>query len=206
MFDTTDTPSLRSLLPLRRSLRSLRSLLPLRLRFLPHPSLRLRLQGPLCGLIALALLASSLPGFAAEEGEQAPDFTLPSIYEGQPDITLSDFRGKVVYLDFWASWCAPCLVSTPLYNELYHRYKDQGLEVVAVNVDNSVEDGLDFLIDTPLDFTIPIDTEGDVLVDFDVVGMPTSYLIDSEGIVRMVHVGFRDGDIEIIETAILDNL
>ena len=157
-------------------------------------------------LIAIILLAASLPGFAAEEGEPAPDFTLPSIYEGQPDITLSDFRGKVVYLDFWASWCAPCLVSMPLYNELYHRYKDQGLEVVAVNVDNSVEDGLDFLIDTPLDFTIPIDTEGDVLVDFDVVGMPTSYLIDSEGIVRMVHVGFRDGDIEIIETAIQDAL
>jgi cytochrome c biogenesis protein CcmG/thiol:disulfide interchange protein DsbE len=140
--------------------------------------------------------------FAVEEGDAAPDFTLPSIQEGQADFTLSAMKGKTVYIDFWASWCAPCLKSLPLYNELYHKYKDQGLEMVAISVDNPIEDGLDFLLDTPLDFILPADPEGDIPELYGVFGMPTSYLIGPDGTVRMVHIGFRDGDIEMVEEAI----
>ena len=142
----------------------------------------------------------------AIKGEIAPDFTLPSLYEDQPPITLSDLRGKTVYLDFWASWCAPCIISLPLYNDLYHKYKERGLEVVGVNVDNPPEDGLDFLLDTPLDFLIPADTDGSISALFGVEGMPTSYLIAPDGTVLMVHAGFRGGDIAEIEAAIEEAL
>lgn len=140
---------------------------------------------------------------AAEEGEQVPNFTLPSIHADQPAISMESLRGKTVYVDFWASWCAPCLKSLPLYNAMYHKYKDQGLEIVAINVDNPIEDGLDFLIDTPLDFLIPADPSGETAELFEVIGMPTSYLIAPDGTVKLVHMGFRDGDMELIEEEIV---
>ena len=157
-------------------------------------------------LLALILLFASVPAVAAEEGDMAPDFTLPSIYEGQPDINLASLAGKVVYIDFWASWCAPCLTSLPLYNEIYHRYRDQGLEVLGITVDDPIEDGLEFLADTALDFPIPADPENEVMDLYSVFGMPTSFLIGRDGEVKLVHMGFRDGDIEQIEQAIKDAL
>jgi thiol-disulfide isomerase/thioredoxin len=150
--------------------------------------------------MALALISST--SLAVDEGDQAPDFTLPSIYADQPAISLSDLAGKTVYVDFWASWCAPCLTSLPLYNELYHKYSDQGLEIVAINVDNPIEDGLFFLEDNPLDFLIPADPDGETAELFGVIGMPSSYLIAPDGEITLVHMGFRSGDIEIIEEEI----
>jgi len=161
----------------------------------PRPLLKLLLG---CLLLPLPLLAH-----AAEEGDQAPDFALPSIYDSADTISLSDYAGKAVYVDFWASWCAPCLISLPQYNELYREYRDQGLEIVAINVDRPVEEGLFFLEDTPLDFPVPSDPDGDSLELFGVIGMPTSYLIAPDGTVELVHVGFRQGDIETITEAIV---
>jgi len=149
--------------------------------------------------LVLGISASVL---ALEEGQPAPDFTLPDILEGKPAITLSTLRGKTVYVDFWASWCAPCLRSMPLINELYAQYKDRGFEVIAINVDDPIEDGREFLLETPLDYLIAADTDNEVLEQYGVRGMPTSFLIDSEGIVRMVHVGFRENDIQVIEAAV----
>ena len=142
------------------------------------------------------------PLFALEEGDKIPDFDLASIYEGQANIALSNLDGKTLYIDFWASWCAPCITSLPQYNDLYKKYKQDGLEIIAINVDNPIEDGLDFLIDTPLDFLIPQDPEGDAAELFGVIGMPSSYLISPEGNVELVHMGFRNGDIDIIEEEI----
>lgn len=154
-------------------------------------------------ILALTIATlSSTAALAVEEGDAVPDFSIASIYADQPAITMAGLKGKTVYIDFWASWCAPCLSSLPLYNEMYHKYKDQGFEIVAINVDNPIEDGLDFLLDTPLDFLIPADPDGDAAELFEVFGMPTSYLIDPDGTVKLVHVGFRNGDIEIIEAAI----
>ena len=151
-------------------------------------------------IVTLNLLCSTL--FALEEGDKIPDFDLASIYEGQPNIALSNLEGKTLYIDFWASWCAPCITSLPQYNDLYKTYKQDGLEIIAINVDNPIEDGLDFLIDTPLDFLIPKDPEGDAAELFGVIGMPSSYLISPEGNVELVHMGFRNGDIDIIEEEI----
>lgn len=143
---------------------------------------------------------------AVEVGDTAPSFTLPDIHADKPDISLESLRGKTVYVDFWASWCAPCLRSMPLINELYDKYRDQDFEVIAINVDDPIEDGLDFLLDTPLDYLIAADTENDVLSEFGVTGMPTSFLIDKDGTIRMIHMGFRTNDIEIIEAAVVELL
>lgn len=157
-------------------------------------------------LALMALSAVSTSALAVEEGDTAPVFDLPSIYADQPAISTASLEGKTVYVDFWASWCAPCLTSLPLYNDMYHKYKDQGLEIVAINVDNPIEDGLDFLLDTPLDFLIPADPDGEAAELFEVIGMPTSYLIEPDGTVKLVHMGFRSGDIEMIEEAIQESL
>jgi len=151
-----------------------------------------------CCLLTIATGFSS----AVEVGEVAPDFTLADIHSGDLDFTLSKLRGQVVYLDLWASWCAPCLRSLPLYNELHSRYQNQGVAVIGVNVDDPTEDGLEFLLDTPLDFKIPADPEGNVPELYGVRAMPTSFLIDRNGVIRMIHEGFRDGDLENIENHI----
>lgn len=161
------------------------------------------------GVLLATLLGLSLVNsvaLAVEEGDLAPDFTLPDLVAGGADFTLSDLRGKTVYLDFWASWCAPCLRSLPLYNDLYLKYRDQGLEVIGVNIDNPAEDGLDFLEETPLDFKTPSDLDGKVPEMYSILGMPTSFLIAPDGTVKLVHMGFRDGDLEIIESAIKEVL
>lgn len=155
---------------------------------------------------SILILALPLTVQAVEEGDTAPLFTLPDIQEGKPAISLESLRGKTVYVDFWASWCAPCLRSMPLINELYGKYRDQDFEVIAINVDDPIEDGQDFLLDTPLDYLIAADTDNVVLNEFGVTGMPTSFLIDEHGTVRMVHMGFRANDIEIIEAAVRELL
>ena len=152
---------------------------------------RLRMAGMFL-LIHCSLLTTQ--ALALEVGDTAPSLSLPSIFADQAPIDLDALRGKTVYVDFWASWCAPCLRSMPAYNELYNRLKGEDFEFVAINVDNPIEDGLDFLIDEPLDFLIPSDPDGEAAELFGVIGMPTSYLIDPEGTIRLVHMGFRDGE------------
>lgn len=153
-------------------------------------------------VVTITLVLTYSASLALEEGDQIPEFDIASIYESQPNISLKNLEGKTLFIDFWASWCAPCITSLPLYNEIYHKYQDRGLEIIAVNVDNPIEDGLDFLLDTPLDFLIPQDPEGDVSEMFGVIGMPSSYLVSPDGNVRLVHMGFRNGDIDIIEEEI----
>ena len=158
------------------------------------------------GMLGACMTFTSV-AMTLEKGELAPVFVLPDIQEGNPAIALAALKGKTVYVDFWASWCAPCLRSLPQINELYAEYKDRGFEVIAINVDDPIEDGRDFLLDTPLDYLIAADTDNAVLNQYGVIGMPTSFLIDPQGTVRMVHMGFKEKDVEIIEqelVAVLD--
>ena len=152
-------------------------------------------------VVPVALAEKAASGSFPVSEMMAPN-ALPDIAEGKPPITLSALRGKTVYVDFWASWCAPCLRSMPLINELYAKYREQGFEVIAINVDDPVEDGREFLLDTPLDYLIAADPKGEMLGAYAVRGMPTSFLIDRDGVVRLVHMGFRDNDIVLIEDAV----
>lgn len=160
----------------------------------------LRSAGFLCTFLLPSLV------LAVETGDTAPDFALPLL--GASDgttLALGDLRGKVVYVDFWASWCAPCLVSIPLLNELRERYVAEGkaFEVFAVNVDSDPEDGIEFLLDEPVGYPVVSDPEGATPALYQVPGMPTSYLVDPAGRVRLVHSGFKRSDIELIEAEVI---
>ena len=141
---------------------------------------------------------------AAEVGKPAPDIQLPKLNESNigDSAQISDFRGKLVYLDFWASWCGPCRKSFPVLNELHNTYNSLGFEVVAINVDENLEDALGFLEKHPVDYTILLDSEAISPQKFNVPGMPTAYIIDAEGNIIHRHVGFRNGDAEKIEKLI----
>ncbi len=133
----------------------------------------------------------------------APDFKLPS---AKGMVELSKLKGKVVYVDFWASWCVPCRKSFPWMNDLHKKYKDQGLEVVAVNLDKSREPIDEFLRKIPVDFTIAYDPSGGAAINYKVSGMPSSYVIDRSGQLQTSHIGFRDKDKEEIEGKIKELL
>jgi thiol-disulfide isomerase/thioredoxin len=146
--------------------------------------------------------------FAAEVGESALDLSLPLIVnqaQNAETVSLSDHQGKIIYLDFWASWCPPCLVSMPIMNEMRNRLQSQGLpfEVIAVNVDSDVEDGMDFLLDKPVDFIVLTDPQGETPARYKIKGMPTSFLISAAGVIEMKHEGFKQSDAAMIEKEIL---
>lgn len=139
---------------------------------------------------ALALTAMlGLPALAVEVGQPAPDFDLPG---GKGAVKLSDYKGKVVYVDFWASWCGPCKQSFPWMNDMQTRYGGKGLNLVAVNVDQKPEDAKTFLNDNAAKFTVAFDQGGKTPKAYAIKGMPTSVLIGADGKVLMVHNGFKD--------------
>jgi cytochrome c biogenesis protein CcmG, thiol:disulfide interchange protein DsbE len=140
-------------------------------------------------LLLLALLLAPAAG-AVEPGAPAPAFSGKPLAGGEP-IRLEALRGKVVYLDFWASWCGPCRLSLPWMEQLRRDFGASGLEVVAVNVDEAPADGIAFLKRFPVGYTVVGDAGGDIAELYDVRDMPSSYLIDRDGTVRLVHRGFN---------------
>lgn len=104
---------------------------------------------------------------------------------------LGALRGRVVYLDFWASWCVPCRQSFPWMNELQKRYADRGLTIIAVNLDHERGDADKFLKKLTPAFQVRFDPSGDWAQQFAVRGMPTSVLLDRSGKARFTHIGFR---------------
>lgn len=121
---------------------------------------------------------------------QAPDFTLPTL-SGE-SVRLSGFRGKVVLLNFWATWCVPCRTEMPTIEDLYQRYKDRGLEVVAVNLDALSTAGVEaFVKEVAVSFRIVLDPAWTTARAYRVVGLPTTYLIDRAGNVVVREVGER---------------
>ena len=105
---------------------------------------------------------------------------------------LEDYTGKVVLLDFWASWCSPCLQSFPWMNELQQKHGKEGLVVLAVNLDQDRKLAEAFLGKTPAKFRVEYDSAGNVARQFEVQAMPTSLLIDRQGKVRIRHAGFKE--------------
>ncbi len=149
----------------------------------------------------LCLYAGLLP---ARDGQPAPDFTLPTLAGGE--VSLAQLRGKVVYLDFWASWCGPCRKSFPWLEGLRRRLASQGLEIVAVNIDRRRQAAERFLQKVPVNFTIALDPDGKVADRYRVEFMPTAYLIDRQGQVVARHFGFREEDKDAWEARVLELL
>ncbi|MDM5229597.1 TlpA disulfide reductase family protein [Cytobacillus sp. NJ13] len=120
-----------------------------------------------------------------EKGNLAPDFELTDM-EGSP-VKLSDYRGKAVLLNFWASWCPPCRAEMPHMEKLYNKYKDENFDILAVNLTNTEKNSGDaekFVKELGLTFTIPMDVKGEAGSDYNIMAYPTSYFIDSDGVIR----------------------
>ena len=159
--------------------------------------------------ITLALLVSVAwigTTSALTVGDTTPTATLPTatLPTATSAVTfdLAKLKGKVVYVDFWASWCGPCKQSFPWMNDMHAKYAARGLEIVAINVDAKQADAERFLATTPAKFTVAFDAKGVTPKQFAVKAMPTSYLIDGDGKVLLVHAGFRDADRAALEAAI----
>ena len=156
-------------------------------------------------LTALACLALSSAAWPVAKGDAAPSCAAAAL-DGGAAMSVADYRGEVVYLDFWASWCGPCRESFPFMNELNREFRDKGLRIVAISVDKTPEAARRFLVRNPAQFAIALDTTAACPAAFQLPGMPTSYLIDRNGAVRAVYSGFHPGDRAEIRRQLLELL
>jgi len=131
--------------------------------------------------------------------QPAPAFTLAGI---ETPITLAQFKGKVVLLDFWASWCGPCRQSFPWMNAMQEKYQAHGLEILAINVDKERQLADEFLKKLPANFTIAFDPDGLVAAKYQLKAMPISFLIDRKGVIRQQHLGFHKNNVGSYEAGI----
>ena len=139
--------------------------------------------------IILLLFGINL-SFAAE----TPTFSLTGLNQKKP-IILSDYQGQTVLVDFWASWCAPCLSSLPVYQS-WHVAGD--VQVVSVNVDDNLQDGLDMLKKLNLTFPVAYDEDKSVAKLFGVYALPVAFLIDKNGQIILRHDGYQSKDAKIL--------
>ena len=121
----------------------------------------------------------------------APDFTLKS--KDGKNIRLSDLRGQVVLLNFWASWCGPCRQEMPVLDEIHNKYKSLGFSVLGINLDAKSKKAIKYLKNTPVTFPVLYDPKGDVSSQYGVQAMPSTVIIDRDGNVRHLHEGYKTG-------------
>jgi thiol-disulfide isomerase/thioredoxin len=136
------------------------------------------------GLIGTLIVSTALAAWKV-------DSTLPDLAACKLEGTLPSTDGKVVLLDFWASWCAPCKASFPALDELQKQYAKQGLVVLAVNLDEKSETMQKFLKEHPVSFAVLRDPAHKLVEMADVQSMPSSFVVDRAGKVRFIHTGFR---------------
>jgi len=161
--------------------------------------------------LSASLLLLPIPPSQAEE-RLAPDFSLPVLTaqpektEGKPsvptEVSLAQFRGRVVYLDFWATWCPPCRNSFPWMDTMFKRYQQDGLTVIAIGLDRKKKLVQRFLQSTQPSFIVAHDPGGDTAIAYRMYAMPTSFLIDREGRIVTTHVGFRRSNQDSLEAKI----
>jgi thiol-disulfide isomerase/thioredoxin len=149
---------------------------------------------------AAALMWVSGAALALGTGELPPDL----VAQDQSGVTQrpQDYRGRVLYIDFWASWCAPCLQELPALERLYADLAPRGFAVLAINVDARRSDAQRLLDRLQLSFPIVFDPDGVWPERFALPAMPSGYLIGRDGRVRHVQIGFREGDLAVLEQAI----
>ena len=167
-----------------------------------HPAvLRASSARRLAILCATLLCVAGNPVWAADEGQPAPAFSAKSL-TGDGNLALGNYKGKVVYLDFWASWCAPCQTSLPALEALRKEFPADQFQVIAINVDQDPEKARKLLEKLKIGYPSATDPEGRLPATFGLKTMPTSYLIDRDGVIRRVHPGFRSGDVDAIRKQI----
>jgi len=141
----------------------------------------------------MLLLCCGITANASAQATQtmAPDFTLKSITGA--NLKLSELRGKVVLINFWASWCGPCRQEMPVLNELYQHYRPLDFTVLGVNVEQNSDNAKSLLKDVSVSFPILFDNNNKVSKLYNVKGMPSTVLVDRDGNIRYVHMGYQPG-------------
>lgn len=141
--------------------------------------------------LLFSLLLAVTAACSAETAKTAPDCALTTL-DNKQQFTLRSRQGKVLYVDFWASWCPPCLKSFPFLIGLQRDFKDRGVEVIAVNMDEDIDEAKAFLAKQAINFPVVTNANEQCATDFGVPAMPTSYLIDRKGHIRHRQVGFGE--------------
>ena len=139
----------------------------------------------------VATLLCALPALADQAGS-APQFTLAA--KGGSNVSLSQYKGQVVMINFWASWCGPCRQEMPLLEDIYKKYNKLGFTMIGVNVEPDSKAADEWLKATPVSFPILYDTDSKVSKLYEVAGMPSTVIIDRSGNVRKLHRGYKPGD------------
>jgi peroxiredoxin len=147
----------------------------------------------------LGVLLAVLPGFFASSslassalaGQPAPDFVLKSA--SGPNLRLSEYRGNVVMINFWATWCGPCRQEMPLLNDLFSRYERVGFSLLGVNIDDDSRRAMDMAEELGVSFPVLFDERKEVSRLYQVEAMPVTVLVDRQGKVRHVHLGYKPG-------------
>lgn len=152
-------------------------------------------------LLAVALMCGCASARAVQTGDVAPNFAEAPLWNGGA-LRAGHYVGKVVYLDFWATWCAPCRESFPALQALEKKYDKQGFAVIAVNVAESRADIEGFLQWSKVEFLVLRDESGALATRYGLKTMPMSFLIDRQGKVAYVHHGFRRDDVPMLEDKI----
>lgn len=152
------------------------------------------------GLLSMTTVQS------AEVGQQLSACALTKLSNSKQALDLNKFAGKVMYLDFWASWCPPCAKSFPFLNTMHQQYHDKGLQIIAINLDEQAKDADNFLSKYPAEFTLASDLSKQCAEDMGVAAMPSSYLIDRKGVIRHIHLGFRAGETQELRDKVMQLL
>jgi thiol-disulfide isomerase/thioredoxin len=148
-----------------------------------------------------AALGLALPALAGPAGGgPAPQFTLTA--RSGRDVSLAQYHGQVVMINFWASWCGPCRQEMPLLEGIYKRYNKMGFTLLGVNVEPDSKAADDWLKGTPVSFPILYDKDSKVSKLYEVAGMPSTVIIDRGGKLRVLHQGYKAGD----ENGYLDSI
>ena len=141
--------------------------------------------------VLFSVLAATTIASSGLEGQAAPDFALKSA-SGE-NLRLSEYRGDVVMINFWATWCGPCRQEMPLLDELYARYQRVGFNLLGVNIDDDSRRAMQMVEELGVDFPVLFDVRKEVSKLYEVEAMPVTVLVDREGTVRYIHHGYKPG-------------
>jgi len=150
----------------------------------------MKLKNSIIALVLSIFAASSLAS-SGMEGQQAPDFALKS--STGENLRLSEYRGDVVMINFWATWCGPCRQEMPLLDELYSRYQRVGFNLLGVNIDDDSNRAMNMIEELGVNFPVLFDARKEVSKLYEVEAMPVTVIVDREGTVRFIHHGYKPG-------------
>jgi thiol-disulfide isomerase/thioredoxin len=154
-------------------------------------NIRHKVAGLLLGMLAMTSLNANAELLAVANSPMAPDFTLKAHAGG--NFRLTEQRGSVILVNFWATWCGPCRQEMPVLDELAKKYADLGVQVIGVNVETETDGVQNYLSEVPVSFPILLDLENIASKAYDVKAMPTTVIIDKDGRVRALHRSYQPG-------------